>query len=168
MNILTISGSANKESSNQRLLKALPSVIPQHEFVHFEGLMDFPLFTPERDKTPSQLVVAFKESIRQADIVIISFPEYIHNIPAVLKNALEWVTASGELYEKKAMLISYTPSAPRGEKAMKSLIWSLDALSVKVLAQISLYQSELKITEDGKWLGDTPIEEIKTVFDLIT
>lgn len=167
MNILTISGSANKESSNQRLLKALPSIIPQHEFVHFEGLMDFPLFTPERDKTPSQLVLAFKESIRQADTVIISFPEYIHNMPAVLKNALEWVTASGELYEKKVMLISYTPSAPRGEQAMKSLVWSLQALNAKIIAELPLFQSELKITNEGKLIGDNSIEEIKTVFDFI-
>lgn len=168
MNILTISGSASKSAINQRLLKALPALIKQHQFLHFEGLMDFPLYTPEGDKTPPPLVMTFKEHIRQADMVVISFPEYIHNIPAVLKNALEWVTASGELYEKKVLPISYTPSPPRGEQAMQSLLWSLQALNAKVVAELSLYQSELKITDDAQLQGDASIEKIETVFEFIS
>lgn len=167
MNILTISGSANKNSSNQRLLKTLPSIIKQHEFLHFEGLMDFPLFTPECDKNPPQLVLSFKENIRKADLVVISFPEYIHNIPAVLKNALEWITSSGELDNKKVLIISFTPAFPRGEQAMQSLVWSLQALNTKIVAQLPLYQSELQITNDGELVGENAIEEIKTVFEFI-
>lgn len=168
MNILTITGSANRDSANQKFLKALPSVITQHHFIHFDGLIDFPLFTTEGDKKPSELILSFKEHIKNADLILISFPEYIHNMPAVLKNALEWTTSSGEFDNKKVFPISYTPSSPRGEKAMQSLVWSLQALNAKIIAQLALYQSELKISANGVLEGDSSIETIKTIFDFIS
>ena len=167
MNILTISGSANRESSNQRLLKALPTIIKKHTFFHFEGLIDFPLFTTDGDKNPPSFVLSFKQSIRDSDMVVISFPEYIHNMPAVLKNALEWITSSGEFDNKKVLVISFTPASPRGEQAMQSLLWSLQALNAKVIAQLPLYQSELKIKSDGQLIGDSSIESIKIVFEFV-
>jgi len=167
MNILTISGSAQRGSSNDELLKSFAKFFKQHSFIHFGELMDFPLFTPEGDKHPPEIVLSFKEKIRNADLVIISLPEYIHNITAVLKNALEWITSSGEFYEKKVIAITYTPQAPRGEKAMQSLLASLQALSAKVIAELPLYKSELTITKEGELVGNESIEAIKAVFDFV-
>ncbi len=167
MNILTISGSAQKVSSNEKFLKALPSILKGHAFIHFEGLPDLPLFSPERNNKAPEMVLSFRESISNADLVIISTPEYTHNIPAVLKNALEWITYSGELYDKKVLAITYAPSSPRGEKAMQSLIWSLQALNAKIVAELPLYQNELKVSENGELLGEASIQAIKAVFDFI-
>ena len=167
MNIFTISGSATQDSSNSRLLKALPTIIKEHQFFHFERLMDFPLFTPERNNSPNELVLSFKEKISMSDMVVISFPEYVHNIPAVLKNAFEWVTSSGEFDTKKVLLVSFTPSSPRGEYAMQSVIWSLKALNAKIIAELPLYRSELKITKDGVLIGNSSVEAIKTMFEFV-
>ncbi len=167
MNILTISGSAQRDSSNDKLLKSFSNLFKQHRFTHIGELMNFPLFTPEGDKHPPEIVLSFKEKIRNADLVIISLPEYIHNITAVLKNALEWITSSGELYDKKVIAITYTPQAPRGEKAMQSLLFSLQALSAKVITELPLYKSELTITKDGKLLGEPSVEAIKAVLDFV-
>jgi len=167
MNILTISGSAQRASSNDELLKSFAILFKHHHFTHIGELMDFPLFTPEGDKHPPEIVLSFREKIRNADLVIISLPEYIHNITAVLKNALEWITSSGELYDKKVIAITYTPQAPRGEKAMQSLLFSLQALSAKVIAELPLYKSELVVTKNGTLIGDTSVEAIKAVFDFI-
>ena len=167
MNILTISGSAQRGSSNDELLKGLSKLFTQHRFTHIGELMDFPLFTPEGDKQPPEIVLSFKKNIREANLVIISLPEYIHNITAVLKNALEWITSSGEFYEKKVIAITYTPNAPRGEKAMQSLLWSLQALNAKVIAELPLYKTDLTITKDGDLVGKDSIEAIKAVFDFV-
>jgi chromate reductase len=167
MNILTISGSAQRASSNDNLLNSLAILFTQHHFTHIGELMDFPLFTPEGDRQPPEIVLSFKEKIRNADLVIISFPEYVHNLPAVLKNALEWITSSGEFFDKKLIPISYTPQAPRGEKGMQSLIWSLQALNAKIITELPLYKSELTITKDSKLIGDASLEAIKAVFELI-
>ncbi|MGB1317922.1 MAG: NADPH-dependent FMN reductase, partial [Flavobacteriales bacterium] len=86
-----------------------------------------------------------RTKLANSDAVIISTPEYIHNIPAVLKNALEWITESGELHEKPVLAITFTPAAPRGEFAMKSLLQSLSALNAKVVAELPLYRNELPL-----------------------
>lgn len=166
-NVLTITGSALKESSNHKFLKSLPSIITNFEFVNFDGLIDFPLFTPELDKTPPKIVSNFKQHIQNSDIIVIATPEYTYNIPAVLKNALEWITSSGELYNKKVIAITYTPNAPRGEKAMQSLLWSLQALNANVIAELPLYQSELKVNNNGTLEGTASIENLKALFDFI-
>ena len=85
---------------------------------------------------------------KQSDAVIITTPEYIHNLPALLKNALEWLTTSGELAQKRVLAMTFTPHSPRGEKAMQSLLWSLQALDANVVVQLPLYQNEIEFEFD--------------------
>lgn len=166
MNILTISGSSQKKSSNTLLLKKLSEIIPKHTFLHINTLGDFPLFTADKEHNPPEIILSFKKSIETADLVIICTPEYLHNIPAVLKNALEWTTLGGEFNEKKVFAMTYTPHPPRGKQAMESLVWSLQALNATILTQLYLYKSDLSVTEYG-FEGDTAIDELKAVFELM-
>lgn len=142
MKILTISGSPHQYSANRSLLEAIAAVVPTHEFQHFDRLVELPLFAT--NITPTEAVTAWQAALQSSDALIISTPEYIHNMPAVLKNALEWVTSSGELVAKPVLAITFTPNEPRGERAMQSLLWSLTALDAKVVASLPLYQLEVK------------------------
>lgn len=152
MKILTISGSSSKHSSNAQLLKALATLRPASLFQYHP--VELPLFCADVDNAPyPENVIAFKKALTNADAVIISTPEYIHNIPAILKNALEWVTSTGELQAKPVLAITYTPYPPRGEKAMQSLLWSLQALDARVVGQLPLYQTEIKVV-NGKLVGE--------------
>ena len=160
MNFLTISGSNRPESSNVRLLHSLETLIPQHQFIHYNNISLLPLFQAEKDKSPwHHEVIKWRNMIEKSDAVIISTPEYIHNIPASLKNALEWVTSSGELTGKRVLPITFTPHPPRGEKAMQSLIWSLGALNANIITQIQIYQSEITFDSKGRIGG----EEIRMI-----
>ncbi len=149
--ILAISGSASKGGSNTELLLKIRSVFSEIYSVQvLESLSDLPLFTPQLLKAGiPESVAAFKLKVDDANAIIISTPEYLHNIPAVLKNALEWMTESGELAEKPVLPITFTPAPPRGEYAMKSLLQSLQASKAKVVAELPLFQSELR-SESGK------------------
>lgn len=149
MNILALSGSASPDGSNYLLLEALKLLFEGQHIVHvYNQLHEFPLFTPEKLKgeLPENIRI-FKELLLEADAVIIATPEYTHNIPAVLKNMLEWCTASGEFNEKPVLPITFTPHEPRGEFAMQSLIFSLTTLKAKVVAEFPLYKSDLTIEE---------------------
>ena len=100
----------------------------------------------------------WRKAVGGADAIIFSTPEYIYNLPAVLKNALEWLATSGELVGKPVLPITYLPNQPRGEKAMTSLTWSLKALDSKIVAALPLYQTSLEIKE-GKIIGsETELE----------
>jgi chromate reductase, NAD(P)H dehydrogenase (quinone) len=166
MNIVTISGSAHKESSNERLLKGIALLVPEHSYTHISNLMEFPLFNPSINENPPEIIIDFKQQLTQADLVIIATPEYVHNIPAALKNAFEWITSSGELHTKKVIAITYTPATPRGEKAMQSMLWSLAALNATILCELPLYKTDITTNLVGELYGDEYIEAIKTAIGL--
>lgn len=116
---------------------------------------DLPLFKPSDDKHPwNKNVLAWRHELQAADAVIFCIPEYLHNMPALVKNALEWVASSGDLVGKSVLAMTFTPHEPRGEKAMQSLIWSLQALDARVVGQLAFYQNEVTI-EGGKIVADS-------------
>ena len=156
MNILAISGSASEKSSNTEMLLAIKSQFSgTYEIEVFDCLRDFPLFRPEDLEKPiSKIIQEFKQKIIEADAIIICTPEYTHNIPAVLKNALEWITASGELASKKILPITFTPKEPRGEYAMQSLLNSLKTMNANIVTQMPLYKSEVKFDDFKIKLND--------------
>lgn len=156
MRILAISGSASEKSSNTELLAAIQSSFSDdYDIEIFDRLRNFPLFRPEDLKNSiPKLIQVFKQKIVEADAIIICTPEYTHNIPAALKNAIEWITASGELDNKKVLPITFTPLEPRGEFAMQSLLNSLKTMNAGIVTQMPLYKSEVDISEKGIELTD--------------
>lgn len=146
MKTLTLSGSAGENSTNTSLLLSLEKIFPKGEFFHFNELKKLPLYTPDLDVNPlPKEVEYFRNQVSQSEAIIISTPEYIHGIPAILKNGLEWLTKSGELQGKRVLAITYTPHPPRGEKVMRALLWSLSALNANVVSSLSLYQTSIQI-----------------------
>ncbi|MGB3546695.1 MAG: NAD(P)H-dependent oxidoreductase, partial [Saprospiraceae bacterium] len=93
-------------------------------------------------------------------------PEYAHNIPAALKNALEWLVAGGELSGKPVLAVTYTPHAPRGEDAMQSLCATLSALDMRVVAQLPLYRNEVMVEADGQ-LSGSGLELVEAGMELL-
>jgi chromate reductase, NAD(P)H dehydrogenase (quinone) len=53
-------------------------------------------------------------------------------VPGSLKNALDWLVRSGELYEKSVALVNLSP---RSTYAQASLMETLTTMTVKIIAQ---------------------------------
>ena len=163
MDVLCISGSASPESSNYFLLKAIQrNFSDRYSIEVYDRIRDFALFTPQKleQGVPAD-IEEFKAKLDQADSIIISTPEYSHNIPAVLKNMLEWCTHSGEFADKYVLPVTFTPKEPRGEFAMKSLLMTLQTLQAKVVSQLPLYKTDVEV-------GDKYIElpdETREIFE---
>jgi len=154
MKILTVSGSSQATSTNTALLQSIPTLLPDHQVLHYADLHKLPLYLADTDLAPwPPSVLAWRAAIGTADAVIISTPEYLHSLPAILKNALEWLTTLGELHGKTVLPITYTPAAPRGEKGMQVLLWSLQALAANILPALSLHHSDIR-PEAGQLAGD--------------
>ena len=169
MPILTISGSSREDSINRRLLEILPHIIKNRSFYFYEGIKDLPLFNADNDDgTIPTPVVEWRKAVKDSEAIIICTPEYIFNLPAVIKNALEWVTSSGELQHKAVLPITFTPHPPRGEKTMQSLLWSLQALETRIVASLSLYQLDIEIDDEGNWIkGDDDKEMLIAAVELL-
>lgn len=134
MQILAISGSLRSASTNTTLLNAAALLAPKNmAFQIYSGLGDLPHFNPDLDVEPAPLVVAkFRSKLCESAGVVISTPEYAHGVPGVLKNALDWLVASGEFYEKPVALFS---TSPRGTYAQASLTETLNVMTARIVPE---------------------------------
>ncbi|MDT3427964.1 chromate reductase [Paenibacillus forsythiae] len=113
--ITAICGSLREGSFNRRVLKAMERLAPKHWEIHHADLSLIPLYNADiESQGDPQPVVELKESIRQADGVLIVTPEYNMGIPGVLKNALDWASRpskSSVLIGKPFAIAGATPGS---------------------------------------------------------
>ncbi|WP_168797412.1 NADPH-dependent FMN reductase [Neolewinella litorea] len=146
---LTVSGSPHPDSANSRLLAALAALSPVATKSSFP-VDHLPLFQPSLDQSPlSPSVIEWRRDWELARAVVISTPAYLDNLPGVLKNALDWLTTPGVAQDKPVLALTFCPHAPRGAHAMESLLWSLQALGTRVVAQLPCYQNEVSFDKNG-------------------
>lgn len=168
MSILTICGSSAKASSNRKLLDSITNHFSNDSFTKAIQLNKLPLFTADLDINPyPEIVKKWRSQVANSTGLLISTPVYIYNIPAVLKNALEWLTTAEGIAHKPCLPITYTPHPPRGEKAMQSLLWSLQALDMKIVGQLPLYKNEVYINDPGVLTGENSIQLIREGLQLL-
>ena len=137
MNILAISGSARKESTNTYLLKEVSRlVLPRVNIEVFHSLDAIPVFNPdnEGDKTPAS-VVALCKKIAQCDGLIVSSPEYARSIPGGLKNAIDWLISRDEMIGKP---IAVLHASHRGRDLLASLRRVLATVSENFTTELFL------------------------------
>ena len=146
MKLLIINGSSSPTSTNQKLINWLISNYPNKN-IQFFDISTLPLFR-DQEGAFNNSVLDWTSKVDESDGLIISSPEYLHNIPAALKNALEWLNKSSNLQQKKVLLIIFTPKEPRGNKAMQALIWSLQSLQSEILPSLHLFHDDFTSVND--------------------
>jgi chromate reductase, NAD(P)H dehydrogenase (quinone) len=134
--ILAISGSLRTGSSNTAVLQAIAALAPTGvQVILYSGLSELPHFNPDLDaETPPPTVQDFRSRLLASDGVLISTPEYAHGVPGTLKNALDWLVRSGELYEKPVALIN---ASPRSTLAQASLSETLTTMTARLIPAAS-------------------------------
>lgn len=152
-NIVAICGSIRKSSSNLGVLLALKKQTEgKARFEIFDAIDEFPHFNPDLE-TPA-IVLEFKRKLKEAEVFIISTPEYAHGIPGVLKNALDWVVSDEDFPGKTAGVV--IGSAGEGRHAKESLVEILRTMSANVNdeAAISILGIRSKVAHDGTALDE--------------
>jgi len=132
MKIIGISGSLRTVSLSTALLKTAATLAPcDVKLMVYDGIGNLPHFNPELDTEPAPPAVSdFRSQLNSSAGVVISTPEYAHGIPGTLKNALDWLVASGELCEKPVALFSASPYA---RFAPASLIETLTVMMAQLI-----------------------------------
>ena len=136
LRVLTLCGSLRKGSFNAMTQRALPALAPECVSVTpGPSIADFPLLDmdalAENGYPKSAQIMC--DAICAADGVIICSPEYNRTIPGVLKNAIDWLSASpARPFAGKAMaLVSASPSpvgAARMQYDLRKVLAALDAV----------------------------------------
>jgi chromate reductase len=140
MLILGISGSLQERSSNRALLAAARDLAGDGVAVdEYRGVEALPHFNPDLDRDGGpQSVIEFRSLVRTADGVLIASPEYAFGVPGALKDALDWLVGSGDLYEKPVAVLSAAPSAERGGNARADLERTLRGQGARVIASSTI------------------------------
>lgn len=129
MRVLAISGSLQARSSNTWLLLTAARVAPVgDEVVDARSVGELPHFNPDLESDGASPAVAeLRSAIAAADAVLIASPEYAHSLPGALKNALDWIVGSGELYGKPVAIVSGSPREDGARYAREALEQTLRA-----------------------------------------
>ncbi len=148
INILAISGSTRKNSSNLNLIKAIADLTSEtFTITVFEGLSDIPHFNTDLDnQNPPEQVTSFRRQLREAAGIIICTPEYAMGVPGTLKNAIDWTVSSMEFSKKPLALITASLS---GEKAHASLLGTLLIIEARMTADTQLLIQFITTKVDG-------------------
>jgi len=132
--VLGVSGSLQASSTNSALLRiARARAGDDVDVVIFDALREIPPFSPEITPSP-EAVDAWRALVSSADALLFATPEYAFGLPGVLKNALDWLVGTGELYGKRVAILSGAPSVERGTHARADLERTLRAQGAEVLA----------------------------------
>jgi NAD(P)H-dependent FMN reductase len=163
--ILTISGSLQARSSNTALVRAAQRVAPKGiDLVVYDSLGDVPLLNPdldgEGDAAPAP-VRKLRTAFAAADGILLASPEYGHSVPGLLKNALDWLVASGELSGMRVGLISASPTMGGGIGAQMALTRTLMAQAALVSVSLTVPGVKAKLDTEGELVDPSTLRRLQ-------
>jgi chromate reductase, NAD(P)H dehydrogenase (quinone) len=157
--VLTVCGSLQQASSNRAALDAATASLQATgaEVDDFVDLAHIPPFNPEAD--PGPVVADLRGRIAAADAVLIAAPEYAGALAGAIKNALDWIVGSGELYLKPVAVMS--AGSTGGHFAREHLIQTLTWQGAHVVAQLGISHPKTKSDADGVLTDPATLVEIE-------
>jgi chromate reductase len=130
--ILAVSGSLRSASKNRALLEAAQLLSPPGTQITLDwSLATLPHFNPDLDtldeRTLPPTAARWRETVGEADGVLISSPEYAHGIPGVLKNALDWLVSSTTFPGKPVALLGASAMSVYGPAQLREILTTMNA-----------------------------------------
>jgi len=120
--ILAFGASNSKNSINKKLATFAANQMDDVT-VNLLDLNDFemPIYSVDRENESGipELAIQFKEHIKEADKIIISFAEHNGAYTTAFKNILDWISRmEGSMWEDKSILLLATSPGKRGGKSV--------------------------------------------------
>jgi chromate reductase, NAD(P)H dehydrogenase (quinone) len=162
--ILAICGSLQASSENLRLLRLAATNPPAGvEVLLFDGIRDLPNFNPDLEAGGvPEAVRLWRAALAGSGGVLIACPEYGHSLPGSLKNAIDWVIGSGELYGKAVAITAAVSARERGRRGLSALRQTLEAVSASIVSEEPIPKGptfEREVTELVRLLSDSISEK---------
>src|SRR5450759_3775505 len=163
--ILVLTGSARLDSVNRKLARQTVEALRSAGVAAtLADLRDFPMPIYDGDLEAGEglppAAKALKELARRHDGLAIASPEYNGSFPALLKNALDWISrpepGEGPLAVfrgKVAAILSASPGPGGGQRGLRQLRELLEMMSVEVIPeQLSIARSTAALDGAGRLL----------------
>ena len=169
MKFIGLVGTNSKRSTNRQLLQYMKKHFADKAEIELIEIKDWPVFNKPADKKLPEEVLAIADKIKAADGVIIGTPEYDHSIPAVLMNALAWLSYGiFPLLNKPVMITGASYGTLGASRAQLQLRQILNAPEIKanVLPDEFLLSHSLQAFSPAGDLVDLDvIQKLDAIFD---
>ncbi len=122
--VVLITGSTRAGSTNTAAVRTAAGLTGSGvRATLWERLVDLPAFIPDDTAEPPAAVSELRALLAAADAVVFCTPEYAGTLPGSLKNAVDWLVGSGELYRKPVAWINIgAPGRGTGAEATLSMV----------------------------------------------
>ena len=170
LNFVGLIGTNSKESNNRRLLQFMQKHFAEKATIELVEIDNIPLFNkPQKMKVP-EVVSELAKKIEAADGVIIATPEYDHSSPAVLQNALAWLSYGiFPMVNKPVMIVGASLGTLGSSRAQLQLRQILDAPELKAAimpgSEFLLGRAQQAFDEKGSLKDKATVKKLDLLFD---
>ncbi|MGT2801936.1 NADPH-dependent FMN reductase [Streptococcus henryi] len=169
MKLIGLVGTNSTKSTNRQLLQYMQNHFADKAEIELVEIKDLPVFNKPTNKKVPEIVLEIAEKITNADGLIIGTPEYDHSIPAVLMNALAWLSYGiYPLLNKPVMITGASFGTLGSSRAQLQLRQILNApeLKANVLPDEFLLSHSLQaFDKDGNLVDLEIIQKLDAIFD---
>lgn len=149
--VAVLVGSLRSDSVNRRLAELLREQAPEGVTVDIiDGLADVPFYNEDIDNGSDipEAASRLRERVAAADRVLAVTPEYNGTMPAVLNNAIDWLSrpyGAGAMVGKPFGVIGATPTPYGGKWAHADAARSARIAGATVVEDVTVSQSAVGV-----------------------
>lgn len=169
MKLLGLVGTNSARSTNRTLLQYIEHHFADKADIELVEIKELPIFNKPANRELPEIVKELVAKIEAADGVIIGTPEYDHSIPAVLMNALAWVSYGVyPLLNKPVMITGASYGTLGSSRAQLQLRQILNApeLKASVLPDEFLLSHSLQAFDaNGELIDLETSQKLDAIFD---
>lgn len=169
MKLLGLVGTNSARSTNRKLLQYIEQHFADKADIELVEIKELPIFNKPANRELPEIVKELVAKIEVADGVIIGTPEYDHSIPAVLMNALAWVSYGVyPLLNKPVMITGASYGTLGSSRAQLQLRQILNAPELKatVLPDEFLLSHSLQAFDaNGELIDLETSQKLDAIFD---
>lgn len=148
--VTVLVGSLRADSVNRKLAETLAGLAPEGvELRIAENLDQIPFYNEDLDGADAPAAaVALRQLVADSDRVLIVTPEYNATIPAVVNNAIDWLSRPygvGAIVGKPLGAIGVTPTPYGGKWAHEDARRSAKIAGAHVVEAVDFSQSSLEV-----------------------
>ncbi|MBB3040681.1 NAD(P)H-dependent oxidoreductase [Nocardioides sp. LMS-CY] len=149
--IAVLVGSLRSDSVNRKLAELLATQAPEGVAVDIvDGLGTIPFYNEDIDNASEipATAAALRERVGAADRVLAVTPEYNGTMPAVLNNAIDWLSrpyGAGAMVGKPFGVIGTTPTPYGGRWAHEDAARSARIAGATVVEDVTVSQSAIEV-----------------------
>ena len=148
--VTVLVGSLRADSANRKLAETLRNLAPEGvELRIAENLDQLPFYNEDLDGADAPAAaVALRQQVAESDRLLVVTPEYNATIPAVINNAIDWLSrpyGEGAIVGKPFGAIGVTPTPYGGKWAHDDARRSAKIAGAHVVEDVDFSQSTLEV-----------------------